>query len=514
MTTRQTSEHEGTPVVSDPAVTSAGATAPGGLDTEALGHLFQRKERGRGRGWVMRRALAVADILALSVAFMISFAVAGPSATDHVGDWAELGLFYLSLPFWLVVANLYGLYDSDEERADHSTADDIFGVFHLVTIGSWLLLLAAQLTGAANPSVVRLSVFWLFAIVLLTVARATARIVVRRSDSYIQDTVIVGAGDVGQLLARKILQHPEYGLNVVGFVDANPKGREEGLGDLNILGNAAELVEIVRGYGIERVVVAFSNESHEVTLEQIRALDELDVWVDIVPRLFEVLPTQAGLHTIEGVPLLVLPSNRLARSALLVKRMFDLAFSLLLLVLLLPLLAIVAIAIKLDSPGPVLFRQTRMGAGDRVFRIYKFRTMRADADARKQEVAHLNKHATGDPRMFKIPNDPRVTRVGKVIRRYSIDELPQLFNVVLGDMSVVGPRPLILEEDKYVVDWRRRRLNLKPGITGLWQVLGRDGIPFDEMVKLDYLYVSTWSVFSDIKLILRTIPVLFRSHAC
>jgi lipopolysaccharide/colanic/teichoic acid biosynthesis glycosyltransferase len=116
--------------------------------------------------------------------------------------------------------------------------------------------------------------------------------------------------------------------------------------------------------------------------------------------------------------------------------------------------------------------------------------------------------------MFKIPNDPRVTRVGAIIRRYSIDELPQLLNVVRGDMSIVGPRPLILEEDQYVVDWRRRRLNLKPGITGLWQVLGRDGIPFDEMVKLDYLYVSTWSIFSDIKLILRTIPVLFRSHAC
>jgi lipopolysaccharide/colanic/teichoic acid biosynthesis glycosyltransferase len=140
--------------------------------------------------------------------------------------------------------------------------------------------------------------------------------------------------------------------------------------------------------------------------------------------------------------------------------------------------------------------------------------MVADADARKAELQALNKHNRdgGDPRMFKIEDDPRVTRIGKFLRRYSLDELPQLINVVLGDMSLVGPRPLILEEDEFVVDWRRRRLDLKPGITGLWQVLGRDDIPFEEMVKLDYLYVTTWSLMSDLKLVMRTIPVLFRAH--
>jgi len=127
----------------------------------------------------------------------------------------------------------------------------------------------------------------------------------------------------------------------------------------------------------------------------------------------------------------------------------------------------------------------------------------------------LNKHngPSGDPRMFKIPEDPRVTRVGSFVRRHSLDELPQLFNVLRGEMSLVGPRPLILTEDQYVVDWRRRRLDLKPGVTGLWQVLGRDGIPFEEMTTLDYLYVTSWSLFGDVKLILRTVPILFRSHA-
>jgi lipopolysaccharide/colanic/teichoic acid biosynthesis glycosyltransferase len=158
----------------------------------------------------------------------------------------------------------------------------------------------------------------------------------------------------------------------------------------------------------------------------------------------------------------------------------------------------------------VFFRQLRMGCNGRTFRIWKFRTMTADADERKQEVAHLNQHLQngGDPRMFKIPDDPRVTRVGRWLRRYSVDELPQLFNVLRGQMSLVGPRPLILDEDQHVREWARQRLNLKPGITGPWQVLGRSGIPFDEMVKLDYLYVTGWSPFNDLKLILRTVPVV------
>ena len=153
-----------------------------------------------------------------------------------------------------------------------------------------------------------------------------------------------------------------------------------------------------------------------------------------------------------------------------------------------------------------------MGSGDQTFEILKFRTMAADADDRKHEFHGLNKHANGDPRMFKIPNDPRVTSCGRKLRRFSIDELPQLINVVRGEMSLVGSQALILEEDLHVVDWRRQRLNLKPGITGLWQVMGRDDIGFEEMVRLDYVYVTTWSLVNDLKLILRTIPALYRAR--
>ena len=195
------------------------------------------------------------------------------------------------------------------------------------------------------------------------------------------------------------------------------------------------------------------------------------------------------------------------------KRLIDVAIALVALVVLAPVFLLIALLIKLDSRGPVFFRQLRMGANGS-FRIYKFRTMVADADARKKDVLQINQHAQpgGDARMFKAPNDPRVTRVGRVLRRFSLDELPQLINVLVDDMSLVGPRPLILEEDCHVEDWARRRLDLKPGITGPWQVLGRSEIPFGEMVTLDYMYVTQWSLQEDFKLLLRTIPAAIRSR--
>jgi lipopolysaccharide/colanic/teichoic acid biosynthesis glycosyltransferase len=203
---------------------------------------------------------------------------------------------------------------------------------------------------------------------------------------------------------------------------------------------------------------------------------------------------------------------RLSHSSKIIKRAMDLLFASAGLVVLSPLLGLIALAIKLGSNGPVLFRQVRMGSDERTFRILKFRSMDLDADSRKAEVAHLNDHLRpyGDIRMFKIANDPRVTRIGRILRRYSLDELPQLVNVLRGEMSLVGPRPLILDEDRRVEEWGRRRLDLKPGMTGLWQVLGRSDIPFAEMVKLDYLYVTTWSLGSDMRLILRTLPLVLR----
>jgi exopolysaccharide biosynthesis polyprenyl glycosylphosphotransferase len=475
---------------------------------------------------LVRAALVTTDLIALTLAFtgteLLWLRAGGATANDPHGLLTESLLFVAMLPVWPAVAALFGLYRRDDEQPDHSTADELVAVFQLLTVGSWLLMLAAVVTGWAEPNLVQLSIFWAVALVFLSTGRITARSFCRRRLAYVQNTVVVGAGRIGQLVARKLLQHPEYGINVVGFVDDRPSGwidaSANGLthGHEYVLGAVDSLPEIVEAFAVDRVVFAFSELNDEATLEALREIADRDVQIDIVPRFFELIGPRATIHTAEGIPLIGLPPVRLSRIARVTKRTIDVASALAGLFVLSPLLILAAIAIKLDSRGPVLFRQTRMGARNKAFTIFKFRTMAVDAEARKAELSGLNVHARagGDPRMFKLASDPRVTRVGRILRRYSIDELPQLLNVLGGTMSLVGPRPIILDEDRHVDGWARRRLDVKPGITGLWQVHGGSAIPFGEMVQLDYLYVRTWSLWSDVVLLLKTVPVVTRGSGC
>lgn len=469
------------------------------------------------RGWLVRRVLLAADVLGLTAAFVLAHVV-NLGAGQQIGDaqyFIELIAFLLSLPGWVVMAKLYGLYAFDERRTDHSTADDISGIFHLATAGAWLFFGVIWVVGITEPDFGRMAAFWGLAILFVSMGRALARVACHQRLTYLQNTVIVGTDEIGQRIAKKVQQHSEYGVNLVGFIDSDPKPLRDDLRHLPVLGPPERIPGIVRLLDIERVVIAFSDESWEESVGLIRTLIELDVRVDVVPRFYELIGPGVGIHSIEGVPLLALPSPRLSRSSRLIKRVSDLVVSTVGLVLLAPLFGLIALLIKLDTPGPVFFRQLRMGSGGKTFVIFKFRTMAANADARKIEVAHLNQHRNngGDPRMFKIPADPRTTRVGAILRRYCLDELPQLINVVKGEMSMVGPRPLILDEDEHVGGWQRKRLDLKPGMTGLWQVLGRSDIPFEEMVNLDYLYVISWSLFNDMKLMLRTIPAVIHTRS-
>jgi exopolysaccharide biosynthesis polyprenyl glycosylphosphotransferase len=485
------------------------------VDERTLQILERRRRTAvvKRRGWLVRRMLLAADVIGLVSALLLAeWLVPVRDSTDAYSPQLEVLAFLLTVPAWVVITKLYGLYNRDDERANHSTADDFGGVFHMVTVCTWLVIVVTQLSPVAHPTPEKLVVFWAVAIALICLARAGARVLARRNLAYIQNTVIVGAGDVGQLFAKKVLNHPEYGINLVGFVDANPKERRQDLEHVALLGDSGRLPAIVRALDVERVIVAFSNDTHEETLDLLRSVEDLDVQIDIVPRLFEFVGPGVEIHTVEGLPLLGLPPLRLSRSSRLLKRATDLALTVPALVLLAPLLTLLALMIKVDSPGPVFFRQVRMGAEGRTFRIFKFRSMYADADGRKHEFAHLNRHLApgGDPRMFKIVDDPRVTPVGRFLRRFSLDELPQLLNVLIGEMSLVGPRPLILDEDQHVQRWARQRLNLKPGVTGPWQVLGRSEIPFAEMVRLDYLYVTRWSLMGDLRLMALTIPALCR----
>ena len=472
----------------------------------------------RHRGWLIRRLLLLADIFGLVAAFAIAETLFGPapagSSYDAVDQFNESLLFLATLPVWVLVAKLYRLYDRDEERTDHSTADDVVAVFHLVTVGVWLFLAAAWITHLVRPTFPKLLTFWILAIVLVTCARGAARALARRDKSYVQTAIIVGGDATGRLIAQKLRRHPEYGVKPIGFVDSCAPRVAPTPDDLPLLGCPEDVPQLVESLDVDRVIVAFSQNSYRRTLDLIRSLKDYWVHVDVVPRLFELIGPGVDIHSVEGMPLVGLTPFRLSRSSQFVKRAADVTVALVALVVLAPLFALIALVIKLDSPGPVFFRQLRMGSGGETFRIFKFRTMTADADERKAELAHLNKHVRngGDPRMFKIEGDPRVTRSGRVLRRYMLDELPQLVNVLGGKMSLVGPRPLILDEDRHVDGWARKRLDLKPGMTGLWQVLGRSDIPFDEMVKLDYVYVTSWSLWNDIRLLLRTIPLVARGE--
>ncbi|MDQ3380576.1 MAG: sugar transferase [Actinomycetota bacterium] len=459
----------------------------------------------------MRRLLLIADVVGLVSAFLLALALVSPGPVDDVvGVRWEIALFVATLPLWVLIARMHGLYDRDEERTDHSTIDDIFGVLQMVSVGTWGFLAITEILSIRHPNLSRLAAFWAIAILLLPLLRAIARVLGRRNAAYIQNVIIVGSGQVARLLASKIGNHPEYGLSVIGFVDHDGGASRNGDGPLDLLGTTADLPGLVRMHAVHRVAIAFSTDSHEQTLAVIRSMQDSDVQIDIVPRMFEVLGTNAQLHTIEGIPLVGLPIPRLSGSERFLKRAFDVLGAATALVLLAPLLFVVGAMIKIDSRGSVLFRQVRMGSRERAFSVLKFRTMVVDAESRKADVAHMNMHLDADPRMFKVPDDPRVTRVGGFLRRWRLDELPQLINVLRGEMSIVGPRPLILDEDLHVEAWARRRLDLKPGMTGLWQVLGASDIPFDEMTKLDYLYVTNWSLREDIRLVMLTVPALTR----
>ena len=264
---------------------------------------------------------------------------------------------------------------------------------------------------------------------------------------------------------------------------------------------------------MDRVMLAPGLTESRRRIEMVCELSEIGVHVDLVPSWSDVIGGRLDLHEMEGMPLLTVPRTGLRRSSRALKRALDLAVASAALIILSPVLLACTLAIKLESPGGALFRQRRVGRDGEPFEVLKFRSMFLDADVRKDEVAQLNFHGGGNRSgMFKIREDPRITRVGRVLRRFSLDELPQLFNILRGEMSLVGPRPLIEAEARQVEGRFRRRLLLTPGLTGSWQVNGRSEIPFEDMVSLDYLYVTNWSIWGDMKLILRTFSAVLRGR--
>jgi exopolysaccharide biosynthesis polyprenyl glycosylphosphotransferase len=477
-------------------------------------HVEREAMRGRSwpRGWLLRRGLLSADLVGLILAFSMAEALyGGPAHRRAFGLGGEIVLFILTLPVWIVLAKLYGLYDRDETRTDHKTSDDLMGVLHLATVGTWVVFAGSRLLNVSGTDLRRVAVFWALAIAGIVTARSIARAVCRRHASYVQHTLVVGSSPTAWMIANKIDQNPRSGLRLIGLVD--PAGADSELPrSPATIGTVDDLMQLVDEHDIGRVVVVASEAEETELLDQMRELNRRGVQVDVLPQYYALLGPEVDVHMAGGVPLWSIRPFRMSRSSLLIKRTFDVVISSISVALLAPVFLMIAGIIRLSSGGPSFFGQIRIGERQRPFRIWKFRTMVVDAEERKSELARRNIHVQPgqDGVMFKVVDDPRVTRIGRFLRRFSLDELPQLINVLRGDMSLVGPRPLIPDEHDQVRDWQRRRVDLKPGITGLWQANGRSALPFDEMVELDYRYVTNWSLGRDVQLILQTIPQVIR----
>ena len=477
---------------------------------KAVDHAPAVAQPGELRARMLRRLLLAGDIVALCAAFFLVQLSAGDLAPHN------LALLILSLPLWLLLAYGHRLYHLDSYRADYSAADEIGPVLQMATLWSWTVLLALAVVKPDNVAVSKIALFWLLTMVLTLALRSAARSIARRRVWYLQNALIIGPENQASAILQKMLRHPEWGINVVACVAGpgarfKPSGTNHLMNFVPVLGGDVDIPELVRRLDVDRVMLTPAMSESRGRVEVVWELSELGIHVDLVPSWSDVVGTRFEVNQMEGMPVLTMPRPRLPRSSLRMKRALDLVLGTLALIVLAPVLAACAIAIKLDSPGPVFFRQRRIGRDDRPFEVYKFRSMQADADRNKDAVATLNFHGGGnDNGMFKIREDPRVTRVGRFLRRYSLDELPQLFNILRGEMSFVGPRPLIETEDRQIEGRFRRRLSLTPGLTGLWQAHGRSDIPFEQMVNLDFLYVSNWSLWLDVKLLIRTASAVFR----
>lgn len=459
-----------------------------------------RASRARQRSSFLHRLLLTADVFSAFLAGAITALVFGLELSDGATLTATLIVGSVGLAF------IFGLYgDSGLSTWASGLADAPRSVVAsvLLTWPVFAVVAALELPHAAFVALVASGL----AAGLTSTNRALARGWAHRVSPLRQRTVIVGSGVVADRLADRLERHGEFGLETIGLVDDDVHRTEDSSLRLPKLGSLDQLGEVLDQREVDRVIIAFSRASHQQLLSCIRVCRDHRTAVDIVPRLFELLDGARSLNQIGGLPLLSLGAPPLSSVARAAKRCLDVVVAVTLLVVLSPLLLLVSIGIKLTSRGPVLFRQTRVGRGDTEFGVYKFRTMYTDAEERKAGLQQANEASDGV--MFKIKRDPRITPIGGILRRTSLDELPQLLNVVKGEMSLVGPRPLILSEARAAGPaWHARRLDLRPGITGLWQISGRSDLPFQEMVQFDYQYVSGWSLARDIEILLATIPVV------
>jgi exopolysaccharide biosynthesis polyprenyl glycosylphosphotransferase len=454
-----------------------------------------RRELARKRDARFRRALALADGISVALAIWLGIHV--------IGGHEIAGGALLLLLVVIVAAKALGLYDRDENLLHKTTLEEIPALFQVATVSTLLVWLLSDplASGVLKPGSA-LSL-WLLLVGLIPLGRSLARQIARRL-SPVERCLVLGSPEAAAELEGKIGLSGYVKAELVGYMPLEKGPSINGSGPLpDIPDNFCDEVD---ARGVQRVVVAPGQVTHDALMYLVQKLQGHDVKVSVLPATARGWGGAEELDPIHGLTLTAFRRLDMTRSTQMLKRAFDFCVSSVALLLVSPLLAAIAVAIRLDSPGPVLFRQRRVGKDGELFEMLKFRSMVTEADQRREELSHLNEAGDG---LFKIADDPRVTRVGRLIRRSSLDELPQLINVLRGEMSLVGPRPLIPAEDAQIEGWYRNRLKIRPGITGYWQYLGSSRIPLNEMVRLDMSYVSGWSLWKDVRIVMRTIPHVF-----
>jgi exopolysaccharide biosynthesis polyprenyl glycosylphosphotransferase len=450
------------------------------------------------REWLFRRSLLVADVLAIVGAFVLTVALS--SRTLQL-TWMSI----VGVPILLVAAKMLGLYDRDEALLRKTTLDETPKLFEVAT----LCTLVAWLTGGLiveGPLDRREALFlWLALVGGLMVARTAAR-AFALAIAPAERCLFIGDERSAGMIRSKLSDHGGIKAQMVAQLDLDDAGSWST--DACSGRRLEEIRELARELDVHRAIVApgWAGADAEEILNLVRTLKAVGVRVSVLPRMLEVVGSSVEFDDLHGVTLMGVKRFDLTRSSAAVKRGFDLLGASIGLLAISPVMLVIAVAIKLDSRGPVFFRQLRVGRHGRRFHMLKFRTMVPDAEALKDGLRHRNEAQEG---LFKITDDPRVTRVGRFLRKSALDELPQLLNIVRGEMSLVGPRPLVIEEDERIGGWHRRRLELMPGMTGPWQILGPARVPLKEMVALDYLYVANWSLWTDVKILLRTVSHVF-----
>jgi exopolysaccharide biosynthesis polyprenyl glycosylphosphotransferase len=487
---------------------------------------------GRAPKWIfptVKILLVITDALAAAASFMIAFYLregASAFATGGTLAWNDRFAPYASLLLFIVGIRLLSFRYCDlyRLRGEFSFVNDGSRIFKATAIGSLLIVAVAFLYRGGFQfrafSYAR-GVFVVdFFLVLLSVG--VIRLVIRSAQTFARrrqinliPTLVVGRGPEAALFIREMRERPALGYRVIGVVetqasDLHPAVSYEGV---PVIATLAGLPEAIRDSGANEVIIADSRVSGDALFEvMMRCGRRRGVEFRIAPSLFNCLPRKTEIDQIGVLPMIRLFREPLSSSAGILKRTFDIAISSLAILLFLPLWLLLAFLIKLDSKGKVFYTQERVGMDGRLFLLYKFRTMIPDADPemhREYQRAFIAGRAEANlgnsqKPTYKLLADPRITRVGKLLRRTSLDEVPQLLNVLMGDMSIVGPRPPIPYEVEAYELWHRKRLDMKPGLTGLWQVSGRNRLPFEEMVRLDLFYIENWSLLLDLKIIVRT----------